>query len=150
MSDEPEAMLENVVKSIRNGSIENVSDSPIQELQERARASQEAFEREEKMRKELEALNTKLLAEKTDLLRQLEGEAGSLQEYQERSIKLAAQKMDLESQLSVSTNLLFFHTKSPISIVDEKKEITFIKSNRRFLQISNSTAKTEVKLLCGR
>ena len=130
MSDEAEAMLENVVKSIRKGSIENVPDLPIQELQERARASQEAFEREEKMRKELEALNTKLLAEKTDLLRQLEGEAGSLQEYQERSIKLAAQKMDLESQLSVSTNLLFFPHKVPnfYSRRQERKNFHKIKS----------------------
>ncbi|KAG8035998.1 hypothetical protein G9C98_004527 [Cotesia typhae] len=70
-----------------------------QELQERARTAQENFEREEKMRKELEVLNAKLLTEKTDLLRQLDGEKGSLTEYQERAIKLAAQKMDLESQL---------------------------------------------------
>lgn len=72
-----------------------------QELQERARTAQENFEREEKMRKELEVLNAKLLTEKTDLLRQLDGEKGSLTEYQERAIKLAAQKMDLESQLLV-------------------------------------------------
>lgn len=82
-------------------------DGRLQELQEKARAAQEAFEREEKMRKELEILNSKLLAEKTDLLRQVEGEKGSLQEYQEKSIKLAAQKMDLESQLLVSFILYY-------------------------------------------
>lgn len=76
----------------------------LQELQERARVAQENFEREEKMRKELEVLNSKLLSEKTDLLRQLDGEKGSLTEYQERAIKLAAQKMDLESQLLVCIN----------------------------------------------
>ncbi|XP_057329264.1 myosin heavy chain, muscle isoform X12 [Microplitis mediator] len=74
-------------------------EDELAELQERARIAQENFEREEKMRKELEVLNSKLLTEKTDLLRQLDGEKGSLTEYQERAIKLAAQKMDLESQL---------------------------------------------------
>ncbi|XP_044596095.1 myosin heavy chain, muscle isoform X10 [Cotesia glomerata] len=74
-------------------------EDELAELQERARTAQENFEREEKMRKELEVLNAKLLTEKTDLLRQLDGEKGSLTEYQERAIKLAAQKMDLESQL---------------------------------------------------
>lgn len=91
--------------------IENVAvASYVQELQEKARAAQEAFEREEKARKELEVLNTKLLSEKTDLLRQLEGEAGSLQEYQEKSTKLAAQKLDLESQLLVSNPANYFQT----------------------------------------
>ncbi|XP_012534065.1 myosin heavy chain, muscle isoform X26 [Monomorium pharaonis] len=68
-------------------------------LEEKARKAQEAFEKEEKLRKELEEMNTKLLTEKTNLLRQLDGEKGSLSEYQEKSLKLAAQKADLESQL---------------------------------------------------
>lgn len=129
--------------------IENVAvASLVQELQERCRATQEAFEREEKARIELESLNTKLLAEKTDLLRQLEGEAGSLQEYQERSVKLAAQKLDLESQLLVSVHysinfslkiikLRIFHlkktnnhyfTSSPtfLEIIHKKKSISLL------------------------
>ncbi|KAG5346146.1 MYSA protein, partial [Acromyrmex charruanus] len=68
-------------------------------LEEKARKAQEAFEKEEKLRKELEDMNSKLLTEKTNLLRQLEGEKGSLSEFQEKSLKLAAQKADLESQL---------------------------------------------------
>lgn len=96
-----EVVTENI-RNITNVAYDDSIDPRLQELQERARAAQEAFEREEKMRKELEVLNSKLLAEKTDLLGQLAGEAGSLQEYQEKSVKLAAQKMDLESQLSVS------------------------------------------------
>lgn len=75
----------------------------LQMWEEKAIKAQEAFEREEKARKELETLNSKLLTEKTDLLRQLEGEKGSLSEYQEKSIKLAAQKTDLESQIQVSS-----------------------------------------------
>ncbi|XP_044003233.1 myosin heavy chain, muscle isoform X1 [Aphidius gifuensis] len=74
-------------------------EDELAELTERARISQENFEREEKARKELEAVHAVVLKEKNDLQRQLEGEKGSLTEYQERAIKLAAQKMDLESQL---------------------------------------------------
>ena len=78
------------------------TDSDLQKLEEKAAKAQEAFEKEEKLRKEVEALNAKLLQEKTDLLASLEGEKGSLAEYQEKSNKLQAQKADLESQLHVS------------------------------------------------
>lgn len=77
-------------------------DDILQKLEEKAAKAQEAFEREEKAKKELEALYAKLLAEKTELLNSLEGEKGSLADIQERANKLQAQKNDLESQLSVS------------------------------------------------
>ncbi|XP_035775739.1 myosin heavy chain, muscle-like isoform X17 [Anopheles albimanus] len=79
----------------------NVSrvEDQIAKLEEKATKAQEAFEKEEKMRKELEALNSKLLAEKTALLDSLSGEKGALQEYQEKAAKLTAQKNDLENQL---------------------------------------------------
>ncbi|XP_071578987.1 myosin heavy chain, muscle-like isoform X12 [Temnothorax nylanderi] len=82
-------------------------------LEEKARKAQEAFEKEEKLRKELEDLNAKLLSEKTNLLRQLEGEKSGLSEYQEKSLKLAAQKADLESQLQVRLlfKSIFFNNK---------------------------------------
>lgn len=76
----------------------------LQKLEEKAQKAQEAFEREEKLRKELEVLNAKLLEEKTALLSNLEGEKGSLSEIQERANKLQAQKNDLEAQLRVSCN----------------------------------------------
>lgn len=74
----------------------------LQKLEEKARKAEEAFAAEEKLRKELEGLNSKLLAEKTALLDSLAGEKGSLAEYQERSAKLQAQKNDLDNQLRVS------------------------------------------------
>lgn len=77
-----------------------------QRLEEEVDKVTAAFEREEKLRKELEALNTKLLAEKTQLLQSLEGEKGSSSSIQERAAKLAAQKSDLESQLSVSVLII--------------------------------------------
>lgn len=78
-------------------------DDILQKLEEKAQKAQEAFEKEEKLRKEVEALNAKLLEEKTALLSSLEGEKGSLSEIQERAAKLQAQKNDLETQLRVST-----------------------------------------------
>lgn len=78
----------------------------LQKLEEKAAKAQENFEREEKLRKELEVLNSKLLQEKTDLLSSLEGEKGSLSEFQEKTAKLQAQKNDLDSQLRVSTTIL--------------------------------------------
>lgn len=80
-----------------------------QRLEEEVDKVTAAFEREEKLRKELEALNTKLLAEKTQLLQSLEGEKGSLSSIQERAAKLAAQKSDLDSQLSVSVSITFLN-----------------------------------------
>uniref|UniRef100_A0A1Q3FI37 Putative myosin class i heavy chain n=1 Tax=Culex tarsalis TaxID=7177 RepID=A0A1Q3FI37_CULTA len=79
----------------------NVSrvEDQIAKLEEKAQSATEALEKEEKLRKELEAMNSKLLAEKTALLDSLSGEKGALQEYQEKAAKLTAQKNDLENQL---------------------------------------------------
>ncbi|XP_017790984.1 PREDICTED: myosin heavy chain, muscle isoform X10 [Habropoda laboriosa] len=79
----------------------NVSriEDELAALEEKAKKAQEAFEKEEKLRKELEEQNTKLITERNALQRQLDGEKGSLSEYMEKSLKLAAQKSDLESQL---------------------------------------------------
>uniref|UniRef100_A0A6M2DLP3 Putative myosin class i heavy chain n=1 Tax=Xenopsylla cheopis TaxID=163159 RepID=A0A6M2DLP3_XENCH len=74
-------------------------EDEIAKLEEKAAKAQEAFEKEEKLRKELEVLNSKLLAEKTELLSSLEGEKGSLSEFQEKTAKLTAQKNDLDNQL---------------------------------------------------
>ena len=75
---------------------------PLQKLEEKARKAEEAHAAEEKLRKELEQLNSKLLAEKTALLDSLAGEKGLLQDYQEKTAKLQAQKNDLDNQLRVS------------------------------------------------
>lgn len=80
-------------------------ESSSQKLEEKARKAEEALESEQKVRKELEGLNSKLLAEKTALLDSLAGEKGSLQEYQEKSAKLQAQKNDLDNQLRVSISI---------------------------------------------
>ncbi|XP_034099074.1 myosin heavy chain, muscle isoform X1 [Drosophila albomicans] len=79
----------------------NVSriEDEIARLEEKAKKAEELHAAEVKVRKELEALNAKLLAEKTALLDSLSGEKGQLQDFQERNAKLQAQKNDLENQL---------------------------------------------------
>lgn len=94
-------LIENPCPLVNAGGKFEDNMASLQALEEKAKKAQEAFEKEEKLRKELEELNAKLLTEKTNLLRQLEGEKGSLSDFQEKSLKLAAQKADLESQLQV-------------------------------------------------
>ncbi|XP_012254780.1 myosin heavy chain, muscle isoform X1 [Athalia rosae] len=103
----------------------NVSriEDELAKWEEKATKAQEAFEREEKARKELEALNSKLLTEKTDLLRQLEGEKGSLSEYQEKAIKLGAQKADLESQLQDIADRLQQEEEARNQLFQNKKKL---------------------------
>lgn len=97
-------LIENPNPLVNGGKLEG--EMPLQALEEKARKAQEAFEKEEKLRKELEEMNSKLLNEKNNLLRSLEGEKGSLSEYQEKALKLAAQKADLESQLQVRLSFM--------------------------------------------
>lgn len=82
----------------------------LQKLEEKAQKAEAALEKEEKLRKEVEELNSKLLAEKTALLESLSGEKGALQEFQEKSAKLQAQKADLDNQLRVSTTATLVST----------------------------------------
>lgn len=82
----------------------NSIDLSFQKLEEKAKKAEEAHAAEEKLRKELEVLNSKLLAEKTALLDSLAGEKGSLQDFQEKTAKLQAQKNDVDNQLRVSSS----------------------------------------------
>lgn len=88
---------------------EVIDKAPIklQKLEEKAQKATEALEKEEKIRRELEALNSKLQAEKIALLDSLSGEKGALQDYQEKCAKLTAQKNDLDNQLRVSSKNQF-------------------------------------------
>ncbi|KAG5864672.1 hypothetical protein JTB14_025102 [Gonioctena quinquepunctata] len=98
-------------------------EDEIAKLEEKAAKAQEAFEREEKAKKELEVLYAKLLAEKTDLLSSLEGKAGSLSEIQERANKLQAQKNDLEAQLSETQDRLSQEEDARNQLMQQKKKL---------------------------
>lgn len=92
-----------------------------QRLEEAVDTARAALEREEKLRKELEALNTKLLSEKSGLLSSLDREKNELSSIAERTAKLQAQKNDLDLQLQVS--LSFFLFTSSFSSIFKKKII---------------------------
>ena len=78
-----------------------------QRLEEEVETTKAALEKEEKARKELESLNSKLLQEKQQLLYNLDSEKGELSTVAEKANKLQAQKNDLDLQLQVS---LFFNS----------------------------------------
>lgn len=65
--------------------------------------TEEALAKEEKLRKQLEETNAKLLAEKNDLFNQLQQQKEGLSDVELRTEKLMAQKNDLEKQISVIT-----------------------------------------------
>ncbi|PIO57749.1 hypothetical protein TELCIR_20831, partial [Teladorsagia circumcincta] len=64
----------------------------------RLKEIEESHQTEERKRKELEAENARLLAEKQAVLLQLEQERDESAEIEERSAKLLAQKADIEKQ----------------------------------------------------
>ncbi|CAH4028638.1 unnamed protein product [Pieris brassicae] len=115
-------------------------EDEIAKLEEKAQKAQEAFEKEEKLRKEVEALNAKLLEEKQALLSNLEGEKGSLSEVQERANKLQAQKADLENQLRDTQDRLTQEEDARNQLFQGKKkleqEISGLKKDVEDLELS--------------
>lgn len=78
-------------------------EDEIRALEEKAAKAEENYEREAKMRKELEQSNLTLLEEKNNLMVALESTKGNVSEYLDKQAKLQSQKADLEAQLNVST-----------------------------------------------
>lgn len=77
-------------------------EDEIKALEDKAAAAQASFEKEEKMRKELEVNLAKMEKEKNDLMARLQAESGSVADFQDKQAKLQSQKADLEAQLNVS------------------------------------------------
>ena len=77
-------------------------EDEIKALEDKAAKAQESFEKEEKMRKELEVNLAKMTKEKEELLSRLQAESGTVADFHEKQNKLQAQKADLESQLAVN------------------------------------------------
>lgn len=73
-----------------------------QKLEERAQKAEDKLATEEKLRKNIEEKQLKILQEKNDLLSQLEMERGSVGEFNEKLAKIQGQKNNLEHQLTVS------------------------------------------------
>lgn len=127
----------------------NVSrvEDEIARLEEKAKKAEEAHAAEVKIRKELEALNAKLLAEKTALLDSLSGEKGALQDFQERCAKLTAQKNDLENQLRDIQERLSQEEDARNQLFQQKKkadqEISGLKKDIEDLELSVQKAEQD-------
>ncbi|VDL84031.1 unnamed protein product [Nippostrongylus brasiliensis] len=77
----------------------NKKDEEMEALATRLKEIEESHQKEERKRKDLEAENLRLLAEKQAVLLQLEQERDGNAEIEERSAKLLAQKADIEKQV---------------------------------------------------
>ncbi|XP_054257732.1 myosin heavy chain, muscle isoform X7 [Macrosteles quadrilineatus] len=108
------------VKPLLN--VQNVEEE-MRKLEEKVAKAEEAYKKEAKARKEVETLNAKLLEEKTNLLKNLEGEKGELSSIQERANKLAAQKADLESQLADTQDRLQQEEDARNQLFQQKKKL---------------------------
>uniref|UniRef100_A0AC34FKU4 Myosin motor domain-containing protein n=1 Tax=Panagrolaimus sp. ES5 TaxID=591445 RepID=A0AC34FKU4_9BILA len=74
----------------------NKKDEEYEALEKRCKDLEDSVTKEEKTRKDAEAVNSKLTAEKQQLSLQLEQEREALAESEERSAKILSQKSDLE------------------------------------------------------
>ena len=88
-------------------------EDEIRALEEKAARAEENYEREAKLRKELETANLSLLEEKNNLLVALESTKGNVSEYLDKQAKLQSQKSDLEAQLNVSIGINIVLVKQP-------------------------------------
>ncbi|CAM4755711.1 unnamed protein product [Rotaria magnacalcarata] len=74
-------------------------EEEMKKLEEEFKTLKDNLEKEEKLRKEVEDNNAKLIREKNDLLQQLESERVGSSEAEERFTRLITQKADLEQQI---------------------------------------------------
>ncbi|CAF3613437.1 unnamed protein product [Adineta steineri] len=74
-------------------------EEEMKKLEDEYKALKEAFEKEEKRRKEIEENNAKLVREKNDMYLQLEAERTNTSGAEERLARLITQKADLEQQI---------------------------------------------------
>ena len=81
-----------------------LQDEEFEALEKKCKELEESYSREERTRKEAESVIEKLNAERQALLLQLEQERDMTAEGEERAAKILAQKSDVEKQVRVGTN----------------------------------------------
>ncbi|CAF1111435.1 unnamed protein product [Rotaria sp. Silwood1] len=74
-------------------------EDELKKLEDEFKALKETLEKEEKLRKELEDNNSKLIREKNEIYLQLETQRNIMGEAEEHLTRLATQKSDLEQQI---------------------------------------------------
>jgi len=103
-------------------SIARVEDE-LRALEEKLRSEHDALVKEEKVRKELETNNVKLLHEKNDLFLQLEAERSSAGDLEERLNRALAQKADLACQLQDVQERLTSEEDAHVQMAQMKKKL---------------------------
>ncbi|KAG1661467.1 Myosin heavy chain, muscle [Nymphon striatum] len=98
-------------------------EDELKKLEDDLKKAKEALEKEEKLRKQLEDQNVKILQEKNDLFLQLESERGASGDQEERTQRLMTQKSDLESQVSDLQDRLSSEEDSKGSLQTVKKKL---------------------------
>ncbi|CAF1238599.1 unnamed protein product [Rotaria sordida] len=74
-------------------------EEEMKKLEDEYKALKEAFEKEEKLRKDTEESNAKLIKEKNDMYLQVEAERANTAGAEERLTRIVTQKADLEQQV---------------------------------------------------
>ncbi|CAF1414740.1 unnamed protein product [Rotaria magnacalcarata] len=74
-------------------------EDELKKLEDEFKALKEQFEKEEKLRKETEDNNSKLIREKNEIYLQLESQRNLMGDAEERLTRLVTQKADLEQQI---------------------------------------------------
>ncbi|ULT86007.1 hypothetical protein L3Y34_006002 [Caenorhabditis briggsae] len=108
------------VKPLIKGSKKN---EEFEALEKKFKVLEEEKTQEERKRKDMEAENARLEAEKQALLIQLEQERDSSAEGEERSAKLLSQKADLEKQMANLNDQLCDEEEKNAALVKQKKKI---------------------------
>ncbi|CAI5453487.1 unnamed protein product [Caenorhabditis angaria] len=120
----------------------NKKDEAFEELEKKFKALEEEKGSEERKRKDMEAENARLEAEKQALLIQLEQERDSGAEGEERSAKLLAQKADLEKQLANMNDQLCDEEEKNANLQKAKKKV---EQDNEGLKTTVSNLETTIK-----
>ncbi|XP_068202771.1 myosin heavy chain, muscle-like isoform X29 [Palaemon carinicauda] len=122
-------------------------EDEIRALEEKAAKAEENYEREAKLRKELEAKNVALLEEKNNLMVALESTKGNVSEYLDKQAKLQSQKADLEAQLNETSERLQQEEEARNQLFQGKKkqeqEISGLKKDIEDLELSMQKAEQD-------
>ncbi|CAF0997372.1 unnamed protein product [Adineta steineri] len=124
-------------------------EEEMKKIEEEYKALKEALEKEEKLRKEVEDANSKLVREKNDLYQQLESERSGSSDAQEKYTRLVTQKADLEQQVKDLEDRFSQEEESSQELNNKKKklehEIDGLKKDIDDIRLNLQKAQNECK-----
>ncbi|KAG0710437.1 Myosin heavy chain, muscle [Chionoecetes opilio] len=98
------------------------AEDELNALEEKAEKAEIEYEKEVKIRKQLQGTNALLLEEKNNLLLALDSAKGGMSDFIEKQNKIQAQKTDLENQLTEITERLASEEESRNQLTQGKKK----------------------------